>query len=87
MALAAALESKSSHPLANAIVSGKNFLYSSPSCHRTAYCGCIAEFEGKLSEVKKISVSSLPHHPAPHPVLHLSTLGHGWDRYARMGSS
>lgn len=42
MALAAALESKSAHPLANAIVS--------------AYCGCIADYEGKLPEVKKVQV-------------------------------
>jgi cation transport ATPase len=40
--LAAALEAKSSHPLANAIVS--------------AHCGCIAEMEGDLPQVKKIKV-------------------------------
>eukprot|EP00604_Paraphysomonas_vestita_P004310 CAMPEP_0174825430 /NCGR_PEP_ID=MMETSP1107-20130205/42737_1 /TAXON_ID=36770 /ORGANISM="Paraphysomonas vestita, Strain GFlagA" /LENGTH=618 /DNA_ID=CAMNT_0016057007 /DNA_START=354 /DNA_END=2210 /DNA_ORIENTATION=+ len=40
--LAAALESRSAHPLANAIVS--------------YHCGCIAEFEGKLPEVKKVQV-------------------------------
>jgi cation transport ATPase len=44
LALAAALESKSSHPLASAIVS--------------AYCGCVAEFAGKLHEVKKIAVTA-----------------------------
>jgi cation transport ATPase len=43
--LAAALEQKSSHPLANAIVS--------------AHCGCIAEMEGDLPAAKKIKVSSI----------------------------
>jgi cation transport ATPase len=38
--LAAALEQKSSHPLANAVVS--------------AHCGCIAEMEGELPAAKKI---------------------------------
>jgi cation transport ATPase len=42
MQFAAALESKSAHPLANAVVS--------------AYCGCIAEFKGTLPEVNKIQV-------------------------------
>jgi cation transport ATPase len=45
MQFAAALESKSAHPLANAVVS--------------AYCGCIAEFKGTLPEVNKIQVHLL----------------------------
>ena len=40
--LAAAMEAKSTHPLANAIVS--------------LHCGCIAEYEGTLPEVKKVEV-------------------------------
>ncbi len=53
IALAAALESRSAHPLANAIVSSKSIpisLFLIP----LDYCGCIAEFKGKLAEVKKI---------------------------------
>jgi len=42
LALAAALESKSAHPLANAVVS--------------AYCGCIAEYEGELATVKQVKM-------------------------------
>lgn len=45
LALAAAIESKSAHPLANAVVS--------------AYCGCIAEYEGQLANVKKVQVLHL----------------------------
>lgn len=40
--LAAAMEIKSTHPLANAVVS--------------EYCGCIAEMEGDLNDVKKVKV-------------------------------
>lgn len=40
--LAAAMEAKSTHPLASAIVS--------------MHCGCIAEFEGVLPDVKKVDI-------------------------------
>ena len=59
IALAAALESRSAHPLANAIVSC-NFpplpFPPPPSTLASDHCGCLAEFQGTLAEVKKLQV-------------------------------